>query len=66
MDNGAGKLPEPGVACAHDASLDVLLKPFNGFRVVVTAMLLDTGKMLSDKDQNELYELGFSGRTSAP
>ena len=40
--------------------------PFNGFRVVVTAMLLGSAKDLPQHSKDELYELGFPGRQDVP
>ena len=61
LDNKAGTLYEPGNACAHNSSLDVHFAPFNGFRVVVTALLLESAKGISQQAKQELHELGFPG-----
>ena len=56
LDNKAGTLKGPGDACAHDSSLDMHFAPFNGFRVVVTALLLGSAKDASRQMQAELHE----------
>ena len=61
LDNEAGTLNGPGDACAHDSSQDVHFAPFNGFRVVVTVVLLESAKDLSQQAKEELHELGFPG-----
>ena len=66
LDNEKGSLTEPGDACAHDSSLDVHFAPFNGFRVVVTALLLGSARSLPQHSKDELHELGFPGWQVAP
>ena len=61
LDNKAITLYEPGNACAHDSSQDVHFAPFNGFRVVVTALLLESAKEFPQQAKGDLHKLGFPG-----
>ena len=48
-----------GHACAHDSSLDVHLGTFSGFRVVVTAVLMNFVPTMTQQSKEKLHELGF-------